>query len=260
MRGRLLKANEIDVKVKQVSEKGAILLLYKNARTDMNILDELYGPGNWTNEYKEIGGVLFCGIGLRNSSNEPFVWKWSNGIESREDSGNEKKGEASDAFKRAGFMVGGGIGRELYTAPFIFVNAETEKDSKGRWKLKDPFAKYDVKEIEYNEDCTIKNVVIVDKTGNVVFGGKKAVKKPTTPKAEDFDTTPEEKQKKTVPDIIDENVLYDIEAAAKATVGFTNALRWIEKKFGKDKFELLSTDEANKLLAAMKKSENKNIA
>ena len=60
---RLLRADEIEVKVKQVTQKGAILLLYKNARTDMNILDEVYGAENWTNEYKEIGGVLFCGIG-----------------------------------------------------------------------------------------------------------------------------------------------------------------------------------------------------
>ena len=82
---RLLSADEIEVKVKKVTEKGVVALLYKTARVDMDILDETYGPENWQDDYKEIKGNLYCGIGI----NE--VWKWDCGIESREDDeGNQK--------------------------------------------------------------------------------------------------------------------------------------------------------------------------
>ena len=67
---RLLSADEIEVKVKKVTEKGVVALLYKTARVDMDILDETYGPENWQDDYKEIKGNLYCGIGI----NE--VWKW----------------------------------------------------------------------------------------------------------------------------------------------------------------------------------------
>lgn len=119
---RLLSADEIECRVKKITEKGAVILLYKTARTDMDILDESVGPENWVNDYREIKGNLYAGIGIRQEDGS-FVWKWDCGIESREDGeGNEKKGEASDAFKRAGFRWG--IGRELYTSPFIFFPAD----------------------------------------------------------------------------------------------------------------------------------------
>lgn len=117
---RFLTADEIEVKVKLVKENGLVCLLYKTARTDMDLLDETVGPANWENDYREIKGNLYAGIGIR-QGNGPMVWKWDCGIESREDGeGNEKKGEASDSFKRAGFRWG--IGRELYTSPFIWIN------------------------------------------------------------------------------------------------------------------------------------------
>lgn len=144
---RLLKAEEIEVKVKQATEKGAVALIYKTSRVDMDILDETVGAENWADDYKEIHGNLYCGIGLKSSPEQPFVWKWDCGIESREDAGNEKKGEASDAFKRAG--VKWGIGRELYTAPFVFLNVPTQKDG-ARYRLTNPFAKYDVAEVDYD--------------------------------------------------------------------------------------------------------------
>lgn len=169
MESRLLKADEIEVKVKQVTDKGAIALLYKTARVDMAILDEVYGTENWTVDYKEVKGNLYCGIGVY--TDKGIVWKWDCGIESREDGeGNEKKGEASDAFKRAGFKWG--IGRELYTAPFIFLNVETENK-----KLKNPYQKFTVSNIEH-ESNNIKSVTIIDNKGNVVFGSKSPKKEP----------------------------------------------------------------------------------
>lgn len=180
---RLLNADEIEVKVKQVTEKGAVALLYKTARTDMTLLDETVGAENWQTDYREIKGNMYCGIGIYQSPERGYVWKWNCGTESREDGeGNEKKGEASDAFKRAGTTWG--IGRELYTAPFIFLNVETKEDTKDRsgkikYILADKFQTFEVSEITYNENRTIKSVTIVDNHGTVVYGrgssGKKRV-------------------------------------------------------------------------------------
>ena len=47
MKFRLLNADEIECRVSTVSEKGLSLLLYKDARADMNLLDETVGPMNW---------------------------------------------------------------------------------------------------------------------------------------------------------------------------------------------------------------------
>ncbi len=163
---RLLKAEEIEVKVKQATEKGAVALIYKTSRVDMDILDETVGAENWADDYKDIKGNLYCGIGLRTAADAPFVWKWDCGVESREDAGNEKKGEASDAFKRAG--VKWGIGRELYTAPFIFLNVPTQREG-ARYKLTNPFSKYDVAEVEYDKLRRIRRLVIVDERGKTVF-------------------------------------------------------------------------------------------
>ena len=172
---RLLNADEIEVKVKQVTEKGAVALLYKTARTDMDLLDEQFGAGDWECDYKEIKGNLYCGIGVKVDG--ATVWKWDCGIESREDGeGNEKKGEASDAFKRAGTKWG--IGRELYTAPFIFLKVETEANGDKAYKLKDKYQSFDVAEIGYDDNRRINRLVIKDNKGKTVFtyGAKQADK------------------------------------------------------------------------------------
>lgn len=173
---RLLNADEIEVKVKQVTEKGAVALLYKTARIDMDLLDELFGAGVWECDYKEIKGNLYCGIGVKVDGTT--VWKWDCGIESREDGeGNEKKGEASDAFKRAGTKWG--VGRELYTAPFIFLKVETEANSGKTYKLKDKYQSFDVAEIGYDENRRINKLVIKDNKGKTVFTyGVKQADKP----------------------------------------------------------------------------------
>jgi len=173
MEFRLLKADEIEVKVKKITKKGAVLLLYKTARTDMNLLDETIGSMFWQSDYKEIKDNLYCGIGILDKERQEWVWKWDCGTESRDDGeGNEKKGEASDAFKRAGFKWG--IGRELYTAPFIFADVETEEKN-GKFYLKDSFASFSLKSIEYDGN-EIKSVVVVDNKGKIVFGKNRAEK------------------------------------------------------------------------------------
>ncbi|MBQ5926637.1 MAG: hypothetical protein IIX01_01785 [Clostridia bacterium] len=164
---RLLKAEEIEVKIKQVTSKGAIALIYKTSRVDMDILDETVGAENWETDYKEIKGNLYCGVGVRAEAGKPIVWKWDCGIESRsDDEGNEKKGEASDAFKRA--CVKWGIGRELYSAPFIFIKRETVADGK-KYKLVNPFEKFEVSEIQYDENRRIIAITIVNENGELAF-------------------------------------------------------------------------------------------
>jgi len=92
------------------------LVPYKNARVDMDILDDACGV-NWQSEFKrDSKGVLQCGIGIYNAELSDWIWRWYNGVES---SFEKVKGEYSDAFKRAGFMWG--IGRELYSYPRLSV-------------------------------------------------------------------------------------------------------------------------------------------
>jgi hypothetical protein len=167
---RLLKAEEIECRVAQVSAKGCSLLLYKTARVDRAILDEEFGVMNWQNDFKTIDGKMYGGIGVLSNGfndcwkdNPQWVWRWDCGTESNTEA---EKGQASDCFKRAGFKWG--IGVELYTAPFIWINAETEQYN-GKFKLKDKFAKFDVKTIGYDDNRNINKLVIVDSKGKVVY-------------------------------------------------------------------------------------------
>jgi hypothetical protein len=119
---RDLRADEIECRVQSVKENGLVLLLYKDARVDMNILDETVGASNWQREHYECKGNLFCRVGIcvetkKGESVFPeWVWKSDCGTESNTEA---QKGEASDSFKRACFNWG--IGRALYTAPFIWI-------------------------------------------------------------------------------------------------------------------------------------------
>lgn len=164
---RLLKTDEIECRIAQVKSNGISLLLYKTARTDANILDEIIGDNCWQNDFKVIDGVLYGGIGIKERPLEKdslWIWKWDAGTESNTEA---EKGRASDAFKRAGFKWG--IGRELYTAPFIWLSKDkcniiTEN---GHFKCYD---KFEVSEIGYNENEEISSLVIInEKTRVEVF-------------------------------------------------------------------------------------------
>ena len=162
MNFRKLEARDIECRVKQTTAKGNIVLLYKTARTDMDILDETVGAENWYKTYREIKGNLYCTLFIR--CGQEWVGKEDCGIESRaDDDGNEKKGEASDAFKRAGFAWG--IGRELYTAPFCLIPCEVES-SNGRYKPKTNHY-YEVSEIQYDGNRISK--LVITERGKAVF-------------------------------------------------------------------------------------------
>ncbi len=105
------------------------LVPYKNARVDMDILDDACGV-NWQNEFRrDSKGVLQGGIGIYNGEISEWIWRWSNGVPSAYD---KDKGEYSDAFKRAGFMWG--IGRELYSYPRISVTLNMDEYVIGKGK------------------------------------------------------------------------------------------------------------------------------
>ena len=178
MKFRTLKAEEIDVRVQQVTEKGAVLLLYKDARCDMNILDETVGMFNWQRDHKELKGNIYAGVGIYQEEQSPdmkvkhgitgrWVWKWDAGAESNTEA---VKGESSDSFKRA--CVNWGIGRELYTSPFIWVPIEhiTTYTNPKTGKL-GTYDKFKVNTVEYNDNREIKALEILNaKTGKRVYG------------------------------------------------------------------------------------------
>lgn len=166
---RPLRAEEIDCRVATVSAKGATILLYKDARCDMRILDELVGPFGWRRDHQVIDGNLYCTVSIRDEETGEWVSKQDVGTESNTE---KEKGQASDSFKRACFNWG--IGRELYTAPFVFVKRETTEDgktSKGKtiYRLNDPYEKFRVAEISHDEDKNIIHLIILGKNNSIAF-------------------------------------------------------------------------------------------
>ena len=162
---RTLKSNEIEVRVAQVTEKGVQLLLYKDSRCDKRILDETFGIFGWKDTYQEIKGNLFCTISIWDDEKKQWVDKQDCGVETFSE---KEKGQASDAFKRAGFNVG--IGRELYTRIFYFASVPTKKNDKGKFELVDKYITFHVIDIETNEETEkIEKVKIADNKGNIVF-------------------------------------------------------------------------------------------
>jgi hypothetical protein len=142
---RDLRAEEIDVRIGMCKENGVSLLLYKDARCDMNILDETVGAENWEREHYECKGNLFCRVGINRNFDKPnefrdMIYKSDCGTESNTE---KEKGESSDSFKRA--CVNFGIGRCLYTSPFIWAKAEdcnikaSEYQGKKRYTCSDNF-------------------------------------------------------------------------------------------------------------------------
>ena len=144
----LLSKSDIDVRIATFKEgKGAQLLLYKDARCDMDILDSTVGHESWQRRQYECKGNLFCSVGIK--CGDEWIWKDDCGSESNVE---KEKGESSDSFKRACFNWG--IGRELYTSPFIWVPAD---------KLKSKYDKFCVQKIAY-EGRSISGLAIYNLT------------------------------------------------------------------------------------------------
>lgn len=201
---RTLLPDEIEVRVQQAIEsKGkphANLLLYKNARVDMDLLDEQFGCLGWQREHTFKNNRNYCKVSVYDKDHDRWVSKEDVGVESNTE---EVKGEASDSFKRA--CVNLGIGRELYTAPSIFVEltdsevSDNGVDKYGNKKYKcKSWVIFRVSHIEYDEKRSIKDIVIVDRYGNIRY-----TTKPTSKPS----STPPQRKKLTIDTLMDEEYL-----------------------------------------------------
>lgn len=162
MKFRALRADEVDVRVAQVREWGVVLLLYKDARCDMNILDETVGPMNWQRMHGRDNAN--CIVSIWDEEKGQWIGKEDTGTESNTEAA---KGLASDSFKRACFNWG--IGRELYTAPDIKIRAGkgcTVEKKNGRDVCKDAFS---VAEMTVENGRIVWLTIRNDKTGSVVY-------------------------------------------------------------------------------------------
>jgi hypothetical protein len=152
---RTLKADEIDCRIAQISKTGSgMFLLYKDARVDMSLLDEVVGPMNWQREHTRDNAN--CIVSIWDDEKKLWISKEDTGTESNTE---KEKGLASDSFKRACFNWG--IGRELYTAPTIWVKPLTGEEIK--------FLKLHCSKIGYNENREITTLELTDEKGNVRY-------------------------------------------------------------------------------------------
>lgn len=160
---RLLRADEIECRAAMVNEKGLSLLLYKDARVDQRILDETFGVFGWKRNHQSINGNLYCTVEIRDKESGEWIAKQDVGTVGNAE---KEKSQASDSFKRACFNWG--IGRELYTAPFIWVPASKVKlqERGGKFYCSERFS---VASISYNKAREIGKLQITDSKGNVVY-------------------------------------------------------------------------------------------
>lgn len=182
---RALKAEEIEVRIGSVTDKGLSLLLYMDARAAALLLDETVGPMNWRCSYRDVNSKMYCSVDIYDSDKKEWVSKENVGTESNTEA---EKGEASDGLKRA--VATWGV-RELYTSPFLWISKDNLKshekktfNGKDVWKSYDKFTVSDI-EIElngYSRKIT-KLVITNTSTGAVCFewsldkGLKKTVSK-----------------------------------------------------------------------------------
>lgn len=173
---RDLRADEVEVRVGSVTEKGATYLLYKDARCDMNILDETFGIFGWQREHYIKDGKEFCKVSIWDEFTNQWVSKEDTGTESNTE---KEKGQSSDAFKRACFNWG--IGRELYTSPFIFISLPTEQFN-GKWQLKRPIPSLKVTRMDVDNHRITGLEICNSATGDVLYSfPKKNARKPSLP-------------------------------------------------------------------------------
>lgn len=160
---RLLRADEIECRIGTINEKGLSLLLFKDARVDQKILDETFTPFGWKRFHQMIDGRLYCTVEIWDTEKQQWVGKQDVGTESYSE---KEKGQASDSFKRACFNWG--IGRELYTAPFIWIHSGKVaiQNHNGKFTCNERFT---VRNIVYDDNRIISALSIVGSKGREVY-------------------------------------------------------------------------------------------
>lgn len=129
-----LPISSIDFRIQSINAGGyATILAYKDARVDMQRLDDVCGALNWKREHSN--GNANCTVFIWNENTKQWVSKEDTGTESNTE---KAKGLASDSFKRACFNWG--IGRELYDYPIIQIKLRTDEfdaqTKKPTWNFK----------------------------------------------------------------------------------------------------------------------------
>jgi len=250
---RLLKANEIECRIATINEKGLSLLLYKDARVDQRILDETFGAFGWKRSHQCIDGNLYCTVEIFDKESGEWVAKQDVGTTGYTE---KEKSQASDSFKRACFNWG--IGRELYSAPFIWVPA-----SKAVIQSKDNkfycYDRFSVKSIAYNEDREISALMIENDKGQTVYElkakgtsgnnkGKQASKTAQTQKE-----PPKEPQES----IISKDQMTSLQAELNRT---GVAMEAVQKRYKIQEPETMSEDLYNKVMLALSRTKSAKAA
>lgn len=163
MKIRLLNADEIECRISMIKDKGLSLLLYKDARVDQRILDETFGVFGWKRSHQSIDGNLYCTVEIFDKESKTWIAKQDVGTTGYTE---KEKSQASDSFKRACFNWG--IGRELYSAPFIWIPSSKVNIQKENGKCVCN-ERFEVASIEYNEKREISELQIKDGKGNIVY-------------------------------------------------------------------------------------------
>ena len=163
---RPLKENEIECRISTINAKGIALILYKDARVDQRVLDETFGAFGWKRSHQCIDGNLYCTVEIRDSETGEWIAKQAVGTTGYAE---KEKSQASDSFKRACFNWG--IGRELYSAPFIWIPASKAniQNRSDKFYCNDRFY---VQSIGYDENKDINSLVIINGNGEIVYNFK----------------------------------------------------------------------------------------
>lgn len=239
---RLLNPEEIECRIGTISDKGLSLLLYKDARADMKILDEHFGPMDWQRKHEIIGGNLYCTVSVWDDDKQQWVSKSDVGTESYTE---KEKGQASDSFKRA--CVSLGIGRELYTAPFIWISANKVKIERKNDKLT-TYDKFRVSNIAYNDNREICELTIVNQNNICVYS---LISNKANISAGNGNDTPfEESTKSTATD----NRMEAVNRELKRT---GVALDAVLERYGANSIEEMTDITFSKALSSLKKTKSR---
>lgn len=249
---RLLKANEIECRVSVINGKGLSLLLYKDARVDQRILDETFGAFGWKRSHQCIDGNLYCTVEIFDKETGQWIAKQDVGTMGYTE---KEKSQASDSFKRACFNWG--IGRELYSAPFIWVSADKVSiqiregnDKEKRYYCSDRFF---VDSIKYNEDREISGIVVKNSRGQTVYelkAGKAA-------KEDKENTQPEKQQSQGGQSIISKEQMASLQAELERT---GVAMEAVKDRYQIKKPESMSSELYDKIMKALSKTKTTRAA
>lgn len=229
---RTLRADEIECRVALVKMNGLSLLLYKDARVDQRILDETFSPFGWRRSHQEIHGSLFCTVEIKDPETGEWIGKQDVGTEGFTE---KEKSLASDSFKRACFNWG--IGRELYSAPFIWIPATKVNITE---KIGKPVCNehFRVKSISYNEEREISDLSIINGDNIVVYEmGSQKVKETSANNAGNMKITKYE--------------INLLDAELKRTGVTMDAVR---RRYHFEKPEDLTAEVYNRIMGALKKT------